>query len=863
MVKTLWQPPDFNRPDSGVLGEMKILFRALFHPTDYGELADDISGYWVQKLKDVWDQKPESIKAKDLKYNSQDPLSRIEQTTVLIAYADSVSEPDQPTLASLDYFLKTHFPAIRGLHLLPACEMSNERFNDGGFSQINRDRIHSLYGSNARFEKLMEKYFSMADFVLNHVDIDHPEFQDYLKGNDRAGDCFYVFSEEEYQIHLAKGDFEAIFRPRPFPLFTIFRRKPRRDYADLPHPERVSILNKKFVQEGLEPLPDELIHILCIFQKIKNDQMLLATDYRYVALFREYLSTTLNMNPDELFRISKTQETQHVPYIFDLTIQSLTNLLAILFPFLNIPSEKTKAYADIFQKNDGILFGESIRALTTFSHVQVDLNTATYEGLKLLIDDFSWYLKMDINMLRLDAANFAFKKWGTSCFGLPEVKTLMQILYLSMDAVSPRIVPNLEVNAPLSTILRQMADKQAPPPMMYDFHLASMLPVIFNTGDALPLRNISDLVGQYDIPHTSIRFSLDESHDGKSVNGSGGADSLLTYAQRKNLIDTVRNNGGYIKFKSSTPYVYPADEFKKICREVDIDPVSATSVLFEEPQNASDVLKLKKTVKTSAGIARALKIEMDRLKENAALSFFIDKILNGKEPYELCVSTRDSLKKTDDPFLEAKRYLAFKTLSFALMARHVKAIYFNDLMGLPNNDLWVKQTGELRNIKRTRSGRQALEQLISDSSHMEYWIAKQMNHLVALVDSDPAFHPRGREARIFVHDDFPQVAFVSVSYQKHHTLVLVNTSEKILHIDVQLSHYDLDPNKILVENISQELIPNDANHHTLPLKISPFGRYWIKNEKVEINQHIRHDVHTEDEMREALFRQTYAEGIFT
>ena len=141
-------------------------------------------------------------------------------------------------------------------------------------------------------------------------------------------------------------------------------------------------------------------------------------------------------------------------------------------------------YAAIYRQYDRELFGEEIRALTTFSHVQVDLNTSTYNGLKMLADDFSWYLSLDLNMLRLDAANFAFKKWGTTCFGLPEVSGLMKILYLSIDSVSPRIVANLEVNDQLGSILSQMADKKAPPPMMYDFHLACILPVVFNTKNA-------------------------------------------------------------------------------------------------------------------------------------------------------------------------------------------------------------------------------------------------------------------------------------------------------------------------------------------------------------------------------------------
>ena len=73
----------------------------------------------------------------------------------------------------------------------------------------------------------------------------------------------------------------------------------------------------------------------------------------------------------------------------------------------------------------------------------------------MLARDFSWYLEMDINLLRLDAANYAFKEWGTPCYGLPEVTELMNILYRSMDDVSPRMVPNLEVNDKLGGVMRR------------------------------------------------------------------------------------------------------------------------------------------------------------------------------------------------------------------------------------------------------------------------------------------------------------------------------------------------------------------------------------------------------------------------
>jgi len=854
-IETYWHPPDFNRPDSGRLGDIRAIFSDLYPSNEYGDLAVKISRYWISKLKEIWIEKASDIKAKDIKHNPQDPLSRIEQKTVLVSYADSVREKGEATLISLEKFLKSHFPAIKGLHILPPCEMSEERFNDGGFSQIKRDRIHAPYGTNAHFESIMKNYYSMTDLVLNHVDIDNPWFQQYLGGNDPAGNCFFVFSEAEYQKRLDRGDFDQIFRPRPFPLFTIFRKKPRGLFALLSHNERLSAVNQRFQDQELKPLPDEVINILYIFNKIKNDQMLLAEDYQYITRFQNYLTSTPPLNPEDIFVVSETQETQNTPYIFNTDIQTFEDILSILLPHREIPADTAQVYAAIYQASDTELFGEPIRALTTFSHVQVDLSTSTFEGLKLLIDDFSWYLKMDLNMLRLDAANYAFKRWGTSCFGLPEVHKLLKILYLSMDSVSPRNVPNLEVNAPLSDILKQMADKQAPPPMMYDFHLASMLPVVFNIEDSRPLLEIFDMISRYDIPCESIRFSMDESHDGKSVSGSGGADKLLTYAQRKTLIAVVKRNKGHVKYKSSPKRLYPLAEFKKICFESGLDLAVATQALFKPVTDNTKILRLKAEIQNATDIAKALNIDAEHIKNNAALNFFANKILNGKEPYELCIATRNALTKLDHPALEVKRYLALKTLAFALMGRNVKSIYFNDLMGLENDHELVKETGELRNIKRTKSDRNKLEQRIGNPSNVEYWIAKYMNNTIALADSDPSFHPRGNEARLVVDPGHASVAIIHNAYEHNHTLAIVNTGNKTTRVRIQISDFGLDSQRDLIDNITGMVIPHHLKNDTITLEIKPFGRFWIKNEKVNIARKLLVGVGSEEEMSLTLTNQ--------
>jgi len=702
-------------------------------------------------LRRVWHGKSPVIKEKDLAYDPADPLSRIQQNTVAIAYADSIKRPGTPSLPTLVEFLETYFPAVGGLHVLPACVVAESRFNDGHFSQVVRNRIHEPFGTNTDFSDTMEKYYSMADFVLNHVDIEHPDFQAYLRGDNEKANRFYVFSETEYQNRLQRGDFEGIFRPRPFPLFTIFRRCPEDTvYARMGDEERVAAMNRRLPGQDL---PAPVIHLLSIFRKIKNDQTLLDEDYRHLTAYRNHIEREGRIEPAAIFTASATQETQHVPYIFTEGIAEPADLLKAI----GYRDSVAEVYADIFEEHDPIIFGRQIRALTTFSHVQVDLNTSTYAGLKLLADDFSWYLGLDLNMLRLDAANFAFKKWKTTCFGLPEVRNLMKILYLSMEAASPRIVANLEVNDRLGGILSQMAGKTTPPPMMYDFHLASMLPAVFIAGDAGILTRILPEIDRYDIPKESIRFSLAESHDGKSVRGSF---DLLTCGERQILADTVERNGGKIKYQG-TP--------------------------------------------------------------------------NGREPYELCISTWDSLPVVDDPASEVERYLTFYTLAFALMGRHVKSVYFNDLLGLPNDYKRREETGELRDIKRTKSDFLEITNRLRDPASRESRIARGMNHLIALVDADPALDPHGNEARMLSLTAAAKPQPVAVVYNrcKSRSITVVNLSRHSESIAIDLDDPELAGEETWYDNMEGRHVVADGKGK-LALTISPYRRLWLTTERIEV-----------------------------
>jgi len=800
------------------------LFAKVFPNSQYGDLAADITAYWLRMLRDVWASKAPAAKARDERYDSRDPLSRIQQKLVVITYADSVRTEGEPSLETLDQFLSDYFPAIGGMHILPACRVVPERFNDGYFSQVVRHRVHSAFGTNRKFARMMETYYSMADFVLNHVDIENPEFKAYLDGDDTQKDCFFIFSEDEYQRRLADGDFDRVFRPRPFPLFSLFRRRPAaKAWAAMDRDEKK---NRVASLTG-NRLPEPVVGLLSIFKKLKNDQMLLDEDYQEITGFREFLEREGGVGSDAIFTESATQETNHVPYILKQGLSTPVDLLLAM----GYEPDTAREAAAIFTRCETEVFGEEIRALTTFSHVQVDLNTATLPGLKMLADDFAWYLGMDLDMLRLDAANFAFKRWGTTCFGLPEVKGLMKILYLSMDCVAPRMVANLEVNDQFSAVLAQMADRQAPPPMMYDFHLAAMVPAAFISENARIFGRISDMADDYDIPPDSIRFSLAESHDGKSVRGSL---DLLTLAERQALADTVEHNGGRIKYKGVSRREYSVSEFREVCRESNLDFKAACKQIFKagEAGDAATLL-LAENIRDATGMAAALGILADRFASEGPLKYFSNKILKGREPYELCVATRDCLPRLGKQRLEDERYLAFYTLAFALMGRNVKSIYFNDLMGLPNDYARLQETGELRDLKRTKLDLAGIRKRLDDPATSEYRISRGLNNLIALVDTDPALGPRGREAVVHAGGECPDPVAVVHCFAERHTLVMVNVSPTLESVTVTPGDFGFTPGRSLFDNIGGQVVQPNANG-SLAVKLEPFGRLWLTAKEIEI-----------------------------
>lgn len=106
-------------------------------------------------------------------------MKKIENKIMLITYADSMGKD----LKELYSILEERFDGVvGGLHILPFFPSSGDR----GFAVINYDQVDPDFGTWDDIDQLSDKYYMMADFMLNHISIRSDEFKDYMAKGDAS-----------------------------------------------------------------------------------------------------------------------------------------------------------------------------------------------------------------------------------------------------------------------------------------------------------------------------------------------------------------------------------------------------------------------------------------------------------------------------------------------------------------------------------------------------------------------------------------------------------------------------------------------------------------------------------------------------
>ncbi|MDT8447841.1 MAG: sugar phosphorylase [bacterium] len=125
----------------------------------------------------------------------------------LITYGDSLHQPDQAPLASLQQFLGRHLKAvISTIHILPFFPYSS----DDGFSVIDYRLVKPDLGEWDDIAQIGKDFDLMMDLVLNHISRKSLWFHDFKSGLEPYNNYFIEVSPDE--------DLSQVVRPRPHPL---------------------------------------------------------------------------------------------------------------------------------------------------------------------------------------------------------------------------------------------------------------------------------------------------------------------------------------------------------------------------------------------------------------------------------------------------------------------------------------------------------------------------------------------------------------------------------------------------------------------------------------------------------------------
>ena len=178
--------------------------------------------------------------------------------------------------------------------------------------------------------------------------------------------------------------------------------------------------------------------------------------------------------------------------------------------------------------------GDSYEFWSTFSPNQLDINVETPSGKQYLAAIFDRFAAAGVRDVRLDAAGYAIKRAGTSCFMLPE--TYDFIGSLSDTARGLGIETLVEVHSHFE-IQCEIAARVG---RVYDFALPPLVLHTLYSGDASALKHWLSIA-----PRNCV--SVLDTHDGigiVDVCRSGDRPGLLSDEQIDTLVETIHEKTG-------------------------------------------------------------------------------------------------------------------------------------------------------------------------------------------------------------------------------------------------------------------------------------------------------------------------------
>jgi sucrose phosphorylase len=214
----------------------------------------------------------------------------------------------------------------------------------------------------------------------------------------------------------------------------------------------------------------------------------------------------------------------------------------ILKPSAVFPGGATQAELDlIYRPRPGRPFsevtladGESRTVWTTFTPNQIDIDVESAQGQAYLSSILDRFQRSGVRSIRLDAAGYAIKRRGTSCFMLPE--TFSFIRELAGAARTRGMEVLVEIHAHYETQLGIAAQVD----WVYDFALPPLILHAFCYGTAVPLRH-------WIRKRPSNSITVLDTHDGigiVDIGSSHGRPGLVPPEELDRLVDYIHESSG-------------------------------------------------------------------------------------------------------------------------------------------------------------------------------------------------------------------------------------------------------------------------------------------------------------------------------
>jgi sucrose phosphorylase len=172
-----------------------------------------------------------------------------------------------------------------------------------------------------------------------------------------------------------------------------------------------------------------------------------------------------------------------------------------------------------------VKFGDGIERLlwTTFTSAQIDINVSSDPGRVYLDKILKQFQDAGVRAIRLDAAGFAIKKAGTSCFMIPETFEFISRITAQAHALGIEVLVEMHGHYQDQIQLARRVD------WVYDFALPPLMLHALYTHDAVPLKKWLAIR-----PRNTV--TVLDTHDGIGVIDAGG---LLSPEQIGSIVETI------------------------------------------------------------------------------------------------------------------------------------------------------------------------------------------------------------------------------------------------------------------------------------------------------------------------------------